>query len=75
LFLPLIYTKGKGFRMKLFPNSYETILEDDYPVFMGYAYIGDGELIESPIKGTVARLKQALNVKEVRRFDFQRDKR
>ena len=61
--------------MKLTPNSKEIILEDDYPVFPGYAYIGDGELIESPIQGNVGRLKQILNVKEVRRFDFQRDKR
>jgi len=61
--------------MKVEPNSSEIILDDDYPVFPGYAYIADGEVVESPIHGTVETLKRNLGVKEIRRFDFQRDKR
>ena len=61
--------------MKVEPNSSEIILDDDYPVFPGYAYIADVEVVESPIHGTVAALKRNLGVKEIRRFDFQRDKK
>lgn len=36
----------------------ERILSDDYSVYPTYYYLGDGKLIESPIKGTVADLKR-----------------
>lgn len=48
----------------------ETVLEDDYPVFAGYAYVADGRPIESPVQGTVQTLKQAVNAKEIRRCDI-----
>lgn len=48
----------------------ETILQDDYPVFPGYAYIADGVFITSPIGGTVGGLKVRLNAKEIRRCDL-----
>ena len=39
----------------------EEVLEDDYPVFKGYLYVADGKAICSPIQGTVADLREALN--------------
>ncbi len=45
----------------------ETILPDDYPVYFGYAYVADGEVVTSDGEGTVADLKKWLNAKEVRR--------
>jgi hypothetical protein len=48
----------------------ETILDDHYPVFCGYAYVGDGRVVESPVEGTVRDLKRALGVSEVRRCEL-----
>ena len=48
----------------------EPILEDDYPVYASYFYIADGKPIMSDIEGTVARLKQDIGAKEIRRCDF-----
>ena len=48
----------------------EPILADDYPVYPGYAYVADGKPVASPIEGTVARLKHALNASEIRRCDI-----
>jgi hypothetical protein len=48
----------------------EPILADDYPVYVGYAYVVDGKPVSSPIEGNVARLKMALKATEVRRCDI-----
>ena len=48
----------------------ETILEDDYPVNAGYLYLADGEVVSSPVQGTVARLKAALGATVIRRCDI-----
>jgi hypothetical protein len=50
------------------PN--EPILEDDYPVYAGYAYVADGKVIASPIQGSVRRLKVILKATEIRRCDL-----
>jgi hypothetical protein len=50
------------------PN--EPVLGDDYPVFAGYLYVVDGEVVSSHIEGNVKRLKAALKAKEVRRCDI-----
>jgi hypothetical protein len=48
----------------------EPILDDDYPVFTGFLYVADGDVLRSPIKGTVASLKRQLCIKEIRRCDM-----
>jgi hypothetical protein len=48
----------------------EPILADDYPVYVGYAYVVDGKPISSPVGGNVAGLKLALRATEVRRCDI-----
>lgn len=48
----------------------ERVLEDDYPVHAGYAYVVDGKPVISDVTGTVADLKRALNAQEVRRCDL-----
>jgi len=48
----------------------ETALPDDYPVFWDYAYVCDGQVKLSPIKGTVKELKRDMGCKEVRRCDL-----
>jgi hypothetical protein len=49
--------------------SNEIVLSDDYPVYFDYFYIVDGEVIQSPIRGTVAELKEVLQAQEVKRCD------
>lgn len=51
-------------------NLDEPILKDDYPVYCGYCYVGDGKVVISPVSGSVAQLKLWLNLKEVRRCDI-----
>lgn len=48
----------------------ETVLDDDYPVFWEYLYIADGQLLKSPIQGTVRDLKRAERIDEVRRCEL-----
>lgn len=48
----------------------EPVLEDDYPVYYGYAYIVDGKPISSDTQGTVLDLKLHTGGKEVRRCDI-----
>lgn len=48
----------------------EDILPDNYPVYWGYAYVCDGKVRLSPIKGDVLALKFELGVKEVRRCNL-----
>jgi hypothetical protein len=48
----------------------EPILEDNYPVYCGYAYVADGKPVSSPVEGTVKRLKLALKATEIRRCDL-----
>lgn len=38
----------------------EDLLNDDYPVYYGYAYVVDGRVIASNVEGTVRRLRLAL---------------
>lgn len=48
----------------------ERILEDDYPVYLGYWYLLDGEPQRSFINGgTITSLKYITGAKEVRRCD------
>ena len=48
----------------------EPVLEDDYPVHAGYAYVVDGKPIASEISGNVKRLKAHMKATEVRRCDL-----
>lgn len=48
----------------------EPILDDSFPVFWDYAYVCDGAVRLSPIRGTVWDLKRELSVSEVRRCDL-----
>jgi len=50
------------------PIEGENILQDDYPVHIGYMYLVDEELISSPITGTVRNLKNEYSAKEVRNY-------
>ena len=50
--------------------SCETILPDDYPVYIDYVYIADMVIIKSPIKGKVWQLKEELKANEIRRCDI-----
>lgn len=38
----------------------EKILNDDYPVYIGYLYVADNEDIERPLNGTVSDLRKCL---------------
>jgi hypothetical protein len=46
------------------------VLDDDYPVYYGYAYVADGKVVSSDIKGTVRDLKRDLKATEIRRCDM-----
>ena len=48
----------------------EPVLEDNYPVFYGYAYIADGKVILSDIEGSVKNLKEYTKAIEIRRCDL-----
>ena len=48
----------------------EPVLEDNYMVYMDYYYVADGNVIQSPVGGNVARLKAAGPYKEIRRCDI-----
>lgn len=48
----------------------EPIYDNDATVVYGYVYVCDGKPRMSPVHGTVADLKLALKVKEVRRCDM-----
>jgi len=48
------------------PMEGEHVLEDNYPVFMGFWYVCDGEPLISPIQGTIAELKIHIGAKEIR---------
>lgn len=50
----------------------EPILADDYPVYAGYFYIADGEVVQSPATGTVAELKEEIGAREIRRCSMNR---
>ena len=49
----------------------EPILEDDYPIYMGYWYVLDGEprRASAPSGITVGKLKRLSGAKEIRRCD------
>jgi len=53
---------------KLLPS--ETVLENDYPVYLDYFYIVDGVIKMSTIEGTVADLKRAEGANEIRRYEL-----
>lgn len=48
----------------------ENVLPDDYPVYCGYLYVADGNVISSDIEGNVKRLKAYLGAKEIRNCDI-----
>lgn len=49
----------------------EPILPDDYPVYGGYLYVVDGEVISSDWHGaTVGFLKHQIGATEIRRCDI-----
>ena len=48
----------------------ETVLPDDYPVYLEYVYIADLKIIRSDLQGTVADLKIETGAKEIRRCDL-----
>jgi hypothetical protein len=54
----------------------ETILDDEYPVYLDYWYVCDGVPKQCPLFGmdgdnpTVRDLRRALNCREVRRCDI-----
>lgn len=48
----------------------ERVLEDDYPVYYGYAYVADGTPISSPIQGTVKELKTRYKITELKSCDL-----
>lgn len=48
----------------------EPILEGNYPVYPGYLYVVDGDVVASEIDGDVNRLKTCLKANEVRRCDM-----
>lgn len=49
----------------------EPILADDYPVYAGYNYVADGEVVVSHIEGSVKRLKLYLKATEIKRCDLK----
>lgn len=53
---------------KLLPS--ETILEDDYPVYMDYAYIVDNVFMLAPTEMTVLEWKVRWKHKEIRRCEL-----
>lgn len=55
---------------KLLPS--ETVLDDDHPILQGGIYIVDGVVrrYHGSMSTTVAEWKQAMQYKEVRRFEF-----
>jgi hypothetical protein len=38
----------------------ERVLEEDYPVYVGYLYVCDGEVISSDVEGTIKDLRRDL---------------
>lgn len=48
----------------------EPILEDDYPMYVGYLYVKDGEVIQNFKDMTVKSFKIKTGAKEVRRCDI-----
>ena len=48
----------------------EQILEDDYPVYAGYAYVADKKVVISDISGTVLSLKRYLRANEITNCDL-----
>lgn len=48
----------------------ERVLPDDYPVYAGYLYVADGNVIESDIEGTVKRLKACLSAAVITNCDI-----
>ena len=48
----------------------EPVLDDDYPIYPGYMYVVDGEVMRSLFSGTVADIKREFKCVEVRRCDL-----
>jgi len=48
----------------------EDVLDDDYPVHVGFYYVADGEVIRSEISGDVLALKFSLGALEIRRCNM-----
>jgi hypothetical protein len=53
------------------PELDEPVLADDYPIYAGYLYVADGEVVVSDLHGVTARqLKGHLGATELRRCDI-----
>lgn len=52
------------------PLKGEDVLADDYPVHIDYLYLTPKGVKRSPLRGSVAQLKKALDVTEVRKCDL-----
>jgi hypothetical protein len=52
----------------------EDILEDDYPIYFGYIYIFDGEILGSKVTCTVGDFKEMSGIKEIRRCEIVKRK-
>ena len=52
--------------------SEETILDDSYPVYIGFVYIADMKFVRSPLTGSILSLKKELGAKEIRRCELFR---
>ena len=48
----------------------ERILDDDYPVYAGYAYVADGKPIISDVFGEVRHLKHDTGATEIKNCDI-----
>lgn len=48
----------------------EPILEDNYPVYIGYYYVVDGKVVISDFNGTAYQLKTSMGAAEIRRCDM-----
>lgn len=48
----------------------EPILADDYPIYGGYLYVADNEVVVSDWHGTVKDFKQSIGATEIRRCDM-----
>jgi hypothetical protein len=54
------------------PMQSETVLPDDYPIYVDYIYLADGKVYRSDYHEiTVAELKRREGFREVRRCDWR----
>ena len=56
--------------MTIYRKPKEAPLPNDYPVYAGYLYVADGEVVRARGQETVIELKQSLGVKELTNCDI-----